>query len=448
MAKKEKSPVVRLELAGALQRIPEKSRWDLARALVQYSEDSSDPNIPHMLWFGIEPMVEEQHGDALLLAQSSRIPSISRKIARRLVDGEKTTELVTVISTQPANTIHLLQGMLEGLEGNTDAQAPANWEEAYNKIKDQPEYGDVAGKIAQRFGDVRTTQNLLATLYNPNTTPDELTYVIGVLAEQQNEELAEMLPDFLENSELRMVVIKAIGSYNDGRLGQKLLDEYPDLNPNEKEAAILTLSSRPQYGRLILESLKNGSLQKSDIPTYAVLQLRAVLGNGFVEVWGPIDDNSEGVRQKFQKYQALLNEDAIAEGRPEAGKLVFQKTCAACHKMNNEGGEIGPDLTGSNRTNTVFLLSNILDPSADLQDAYKLVVITTQDGRTYSGNIVHETDRSLTLRVIGQEPVVINHSQILSKTVSEKSMMPEGLLDNLTDEEVIDLFAYMKKLEF
>src|SRR5690606_20518517 len=141
-------------------------------------------------------------------------------------------------------------------------------------------------------------------------------------------------------------------------------------------------------------------------------------------------------------------EEAIASGHPDEGKLVFQKTCGVCHRMNGAGGEIGPDLTGSNRTNTDYLLSNILDPSADLQDGSKLVVITTQDGRTYRGNIGQESDRNLTLRVIGQTPVVINHSQILSKTVSEKSMMPEGLMDNLTDEEVIDLFAYMQKLEF
>lgn len=448
VAKNEPSPVVRLELAGALQRMEGNERWELARTLTRYAEDANDRNIPYMLWFGIEPMVVDQHGDALLLAQSSRIPSISRKIARRLVDGDKLAELVTVIASQPANSEQLLTGMLEGLEGHSDIQAPSNWEAAYKDIKGNQSYGAIADKISQRFGDVESTQNLLATLYDPDTTPEELYYVIGVLADQKNAELQELLPDLLENKELQMVVIQAIGSYDDIRLGEALFKKYPELDEAKKQAAILTLSSRPVYGRLILEGLKDGKLKRSDIPTYAVLQLRSVLGNGFVEVWGPIDNVSNKVSRELQKYQTLLTEEAIASGSPDAGKLVFQKTCGVCHRMNGEGGEIGPDLTGSNRTNTVYLLSNILDPSAELQDAYKLVVITTQDGRTYSGNIVQESDRNLTLRVIGQAPVIINQSQILNQTVSEKSMMPEGLLENLTDEEVIDLFAFMQKLEF
>ncbi|HZJ20236.1 MAG TPA: hypothetical protein VFD35_07790, partial [Pricia sp.] len=110
-------------------------------------------------------------------------------------------------------------------------------------------------------------------------------------------------------------------------------------------------------------------------------------------------------------------------------------------------GKIGPDLTGSNRTNTAYLLNNILDPSGEVQEDYKLVVVTTQDGRTYSGNIIGESDRNITLRVVGQEPIHITKSQILTRDVSEKSMMPEGLLNNLNDEEALDLIAYLKKME-
>ena len=112
--------------------------------------------------------------------------------------------------------------------------------------------------------------------------------------------------------------------------------------------------------------------------------------------------------------------------------------------LHGEGGKIGPDLTGSNRTNTAYLLNNILDPSGDVQEDYKLLVVTTQDGCTYSGNIIGENDRNITLRVVGQEPININKSQILNRDVSEKSMMPEGLLNNLKNEEVLDLIAYLK----
>ena len=126
---------------------------------------------------------------------------------------------------------------------------------------------------------------------------------------------------------------------------------------------------------------------------------------------------------------------------------MFQRTCGACHKMYGEGGTIGPDITGSNRANLDYLLSNVLTPNAEIQDAYKMVVVTTRDGRTHSGNVVSETDRQLTLRVVGRDPVTITKADIQSRETTTSSMMPPGLFDALTDREVVDLVAYLRTVE-
>jgi putative heme-binding domain-containing protein len=115
--------------------------------------------------------------------------------------------------------------------------------------------------------------------------------------------------------------------------------------------------------------------------------------------------------------------------------------------MYGEGGNIGPDITGSNRTNLDYLLSNVLNPSGEIQDDYKMVVVTTRDGRTYTGNVAAENERQLTLRVVGQEGVQINKSEIQSRETTASSMMPPGLFETLTDEEVIDLVAYLQSSE-
>ena len=122
---------------------------------------------------------------------------------------------------------------------------------------------------------------------------------------------------------------------------------------------------------------------------------------------------------------------------------MYDVQCGVCHKMYGSGGILGPDITGSNRTNIDYLLSNILDPSAEIQDDYKIVMVTTRDGRTYVGNIASENERTLTLRFVGQDSVLISKSNIQSREGSELSMMPEGIFANLTDQEVLNLVAYL-----
>ena len=97
--------------------------------------------------------------------------------------------------------------------------------------------------------------------------------------------------------------------------------------------------------------------------------------------------------------------------------------------------------------NLDYLLSNILDPNGDIQDDYKMEIITTRDGRTYTGNISSENQRQVVLRVVGQDQVVINASNIQSRETAPKSMMPEGLLQTMADQEVIDLVAYLQHRE-
>jgi putative heme-binding domain-containing protein len=446
IAKKESSAVVRLYLAAALQRIREDDRWDIAASLVRFKEDADDPNIPLMLWFGIEPMVAKEPEKALVLAKQSEISALVQKIARRLVDGNQLEKLVVAVGQKSNVQSDLLSGMLAGMEGNIDLKEPQTWPGVYKSLQADSDLSPLADAIAQKFGNAAVAKKMLSIINDPEAGLEEKKAAIQSLAASQNPDLLKQIPTLLDNSALRSEAIKAIAAYDNQEMGRLLFKKYPTLTATEKEEAILTLASRPRYGQIIATALKQGTLSKTDIPAHAVLQLRAVLGNGFVEIWGPIDDISQTLQVEYKKYQRLLTDDAIAKGDLVKGKQVFQRTCASCHMLHDEGGKIGPDLTGSNRTNLAYLLSNVLNPSGDVQEDYKLVVVTTQDGRTYSGNVISENDRSLTLRVVGQEPIAISKSQIRTRDVSAKSMMPEGLLNNLSDEEVVDLIGYLKKL--
>ncbi|MFC5409345.1 PVC-type heme-binding CxxCH protein [Larkinella bovis] len=446
MAREDPSPVVRLYLASALQRVDAETAWKLAGGLMLHGEDKDDHNLPKMIWFGFEPLVKQNPARALDLAARCEIPMVARFIARRTVDADQTATLITALGKSPKTQISLLEGMRDGLEGRSDLATPANWNTVYAKLKTNPKTAQLAQQVAQQFGDTETARQSLATLKNRKAPLDQRLKALKSVAARQRPELLPEFPNLLTEPNLRTETIRAIAGYDRESLGELLLARYPDFSAADKLQVVQTMSSRPRYGWQLTQALKNNRLPKRDVPTYSARQLLRVVGSGFVEVWGPIEQN--GIDEKaYARYQKLLSDRALVAANTAKGRLVFQRTCGPCHKMYGEGGNIGPDITGSNRANLDYLLSNILNPSGEIQDDYKMVVITTRDGRTYSGNVAGENERQLTLRVVGQDPVVLNKSEIQSREVTPNSMMPTGLLDALTESEIIDLVAFLRTSE-
>ena len=241
-------------------------------------------------------------------------------------------------------------------------------------------------------------------------------------------------------------MIQAIADYDQESLAKLLISKYPDFNAAEKQQAIQTLSSRPRYGWQLTQALKDETIPKRDVPPYAARQLLRVVGSGFIEVWGPIEQEPS-LEKAYSKYQRMITEKALLSANAAKGELLFQAVCGSCHKMYGKGGNIGPDLTGSNRANLDYLLFNVLNPSGEIQDDYKLVVLTTRDGRTYSGNVVSENERQLTFRTVGLEAVVLDKSSIQSREVMPTSLMPVGLFDPLAEGEVLDLVKFLRTTE-
>lgn len=445
MASADKSPVVRLYLASAIQRVQTEPAWQIATALAQHAQDANDHNVPKMIWFGVEPLMAANPQRGLDLAVSTSIPLIAEYTARRAVDADATDQLIAVLSKRPENLPSMLQGMRDALEGRNDLTAPGQWKSLYAELqRADPRTASMARDIAQLFGDTEAARQSLAIVKDKNAKGDERKKALISLSTQQRPELVDVLPELLKDPALRLEGIRAIAQYDDAKLGELLLKQYPDLRTDEKREAILTLSSRPRYGRMLNEALKKKSIPKTDVPVYVARQLRRVVGSGFVETWGPIDELPATENAAYNKYQRLLTADALVKADPRNGKMLFDRTCGSCHTMFGQGGIIGPDLTGSNRTNVNYILSNVLNPSEDIQDDYKMVVVTTRDGRTYSGNVVSENPRQITLRIVGQDAVIVNKSDIQSREVTDVSMMPPGLFDMLRDEEVLDLVAFLR----
>ena len=205
----------------------------------------------------------------------------------------------------------------------------------------------------------------------------------------------------------------------------------------------MALAARRTTAQPLFAALRSGAVSKRDISAFAARQLQRVLGPAFADFWGPVAQPAEAGRREIARYKAMLTEDTIAKANLGNGRALFERTCAACHTLYGQGGKIGPDITGSNRANLDYILGEIITPSDVIQDGYHLVTITTRDGRTLAGNIAAEDERQVTLRLIGQDTIVAK-SEILSREVSPQSMMPEGLLQTLSADEVRDLIGYLR----
>ena len=447
MAQTETSPVVRKHLAAGLQRVDHPQRWAVANGLVRRAEDADDHNIPKLIWYGIEPIVADDPDRALALAAESAIPMVTEFIARRVVDADAMGSVVAALARYGDVRRELLQGMRAALEGRTGLEPPAEWHGVYAELRRDDETAPLAAEIAQYFGDRDAASALFAILTKDDAPLDQRRRALESLAEQQHAPLIAELPALVRDSDLRHEAIEAVAAFDQAELGTLLLDEYPTFDPKEKHAALRSLASRPTYGWMLSEAVKAGDIVRREVPVDVARQLRRVVGSGFVEVWGPIDEDPSDVNAAYATYRDLLTAEALDRANPHDGRLVYQRTCGACHQMYGEGGTIGPDLTGSNRTDLDYLLSNVLEPSAVIQDDYKMVVVTMRDGRTHIGSISNETERQVTLRVIGRGDVVLNKSAIQSREVSGNSLMPEGLFSMLSEREVLDLVAYLQTAE-
>lgn len=157
-----------------------------------------------------------------------------------------------------------------------------------------------------------------------------------------------------------------------------------------------------------------------------------------------IEQENHNKLERVEEILALLPEADIRRGL-----RVFQSTkasCIACHRRGYLGGDIGPDLNriGQIRTERV-LLESILFPSLTFVRSYEPVVITTDNGRVFSGVIRDETDEKMTLQLDTEKSVQILKSTIDELRPSTVSIMPAGLEKQLTPQDLADLVKYLKE---
>jgi putative membrane-bound dehydrogenase-like protein len=456
LARGDPSPVVRLALASALQRLPPAVRWGVAGGLLGHPEDAADANLPLMDWYGVEPLVPADPARALRLAAAARIPLVRQFVARRAADdavargesGDLTPLADALAGADEAVRLDLLRGAREGLRGRQRVKMPAGWPAAYARLahSGDPEVRENAVMLALAFGDPRALADLRATAADVAAPAGRRQAALAAFIEQRPPGLAPLLHGLLADPALRRQALRGLASAPDGDTPRRVLAVYPGLTAGEKQDAVATLASRREYAVELLQAVEAKAVPRGDISAYTARQLHA-LGDPRVseqlrKVWGEVRDTKPDRQKQLARYKGLLTPAALKAADPRNGRLLFGKTCGQCHKLFGEGGAVGPDLTGHNRAETDYLLAKLVDPGAQLANDYRMSVVATRDGRVITGIIAERSPRRLVLQT-ATERIVLAAEDVETVEESSQSMMPEGQLDALTREQVRDLIAYL-----
>ncbi|HYF33844.1 MAG TPA: PVC-type heme-binding CxxCH protein [Prosthecobacter sp.] len=468
LAKSDSSGLVRLELASALQRLPLDQRFPVALALASHAEDANDRQQPLMIWYGIEPAVAAFPQEALKLVASSKIGTVRRLVARRLteeiekqpaaVDGLVALALGLnnavaqakgkVPEQLTASIKEILQGMTAGLEGWSRAPKPKAWDAlvaALDKNSDE-DSKRLTQQLSIVFGSGRALEELLKIVKDAEGDAAARQQALGGIMRDPKPELRDLLLTLINDKVLGTAVRGGLAAYDDPRIPKALLGAWPSRSVEQQAASVNTLVSRPAYAHALLDAVKSGKVPATVITPFQARQIRSLndeaLTKKLTVVWGELRETPEAKKTELAKWSAVLAPEVVAGGDMAKGRLVFQSVCASCHKLYGEGGALGPDLTGGDRHKLTYLLENIIDPNAVVPADYRVSVFKLKDGRTLTGVLPEQNERTVTIQTPA-ERLVVERSQITEQTQLPMSLMPEGQLTALGEENARHLMKYL-----
>jgi putative heme-binding domain-containing protein len=244
--------------------------------------------------------------------------------------------------------------------------------------------------------------------------------------------------------ELAVKLLDSITRSEASTSGAALIGRVPGLTPTARQAALRVLLSRSDWTTALLDAAEAGKVSMLDL---TIDQRQGLLVHPRRDVAGRAKKllaRDAGIpnpdRQKVVAERLHL---AQRRGDANAGKAIFKKNCAVCHVYAGEGGKVGPDLTGMAVHPKSELLVDIFDPSRNVEGNYRQYLLTTRSGRFLAGILSSETKTTVELIDAQAQRHVIQREDIEDLQATPKSLMPEGLEKQLSNEDLANLLEFL-----
>ncbi|MDA7864667.1 c-type cytochrome [bacterium] len=453
MANHDPSALVRLSLASTLQRLPIEFRPVLANALVQHAEDTADHNLPLMIWYGLIPVANQNPGDLLAVARDCKIPKtlelISRCIAEQVDAFPKVLDqlLKHAANRKGVYLQTVLEGVTRGLKGRIRAPRPKSWD-LVTSIQ-APEVANQVRELGVVFGDGRAIKELRKIARGKDQwEPAVRLAALQTVIQSDAEGMRKICEDLLSDQHMNLLAARGLSQFDEPEIGESLVERYRNFRSPVRPQVMSILVSRKSFAKAMLQAIEKNKIPASDLSAFQVSQIKSFsdpdLNELIGRVWGETRTTPQEMQISIDQLKKSLSGSVLAEAELGNGHRLFKKLCQNCHRLFGEGEKIGPDLTGSNRNDLDYLLSNMIDPSGIVAKDYRMTILLTTDNRLFNGLVTDETARTISIQT-ATERITFDKLKIQERKETEKSPMPDGLLDTLSATDIRDLVSYLQQ---
>jgi len=306
----------------------------------------------------------------------------------------------------------------------------------------------LAQTLSLTFGSQKAMAALRQTLGDGAAPGTARRAALDALVNVKDAGLPELLRGLLGDAAVRGPALRALAGYNDPQTPEAIIASYGNFDAAQRRDALNTLVSRPAFAKPLLAAIGDGKVSSKDLTADIIRQLRGLKDDGvqqlLTKVYGAVRETTADKKAEMEKYRKIYAAGYSQPGDGGRGRVLYNKVCAQCHTLFDIGGKVGPDITGANRADLNYLLETIIDPNAVIPNEYRSSEIETKDGRSLSGIVKVMGDKTVLFQT-ANELLTIAREDIASQRQTELSMMPEGLLAPLSDQEVRDLIYYLTR---
>lgn len=454
-AKIEPDPEVRSQMASTARRLTRLQGFSLVRSLIGHEEDLEDPYIPLLCWWVFEAHIPSATDDVVSFLKKANLwdepvytHHILPRIARRLaVDGKRKDLLLLANLMSHAPSSRTQTAMISGFEQAYRGRSMTGLPEAFLQLLDNIDSTSQLTRIRQ--GDPTAVSKAVVTMSNEEAPLEDRMLYVKTFGELRHEIARKALLDLAiseSDLSLRKAAFASLNIYDEQEIADRVLKDLPQLPEDIRASAFRLLLTREPWTQQLMDSLVSASPTRNLIPNDIIENLRLHRNPSIKEKAIRIFSESslETERHLTAEIKSLETILMAEAGSPYLGEPIFMERCAACHKLFFKGGAIGPDLTTYQRKDLGTMLLSIVNPSAEIREGFQFINIETTDGRSLSGFQLDRDNQVLVLRGLDGQDLTIISKEIADIQPMGRSMMPEGLLKGLNDQQLRDLFAYLR----